>query len=124
MAEPQSTVDRAAAYVGLSEADHRILQTRLLVDILLASSPMADVTVAGIISRAQAGGITGLPKDVHRILQTQLLRDIVDAGVGGGGGSPSNNLVSGSDGSTWRLTLTKVGPAATADQYVLDWVAP
>lgn len=123
MAEPQSTVDRAAAYVGLSEADHRIIQTRLLVDILLASSPMADVTVAGIISRAQAGGISGLPKDVHRILQTQLLRDIVDAG-GGGGGSPSNNLVAGSDSSTWRLTLTKVGPGATADNYVLDWVAP
>ena len=123
MAEPQSTVDRAAAYVGLSEADHRIIPTRLLVDILLASSPMADVTVAGIISRAQAGGISGLPKDVHRILQTQLLRDIVDAG-GGGGGSPSNNLVAGSDSSTWRLTLTKVGPGATADNYVLDWVAP
>lgn len=124
MAEPQSTVDRAAAYVGLSEADHRIIQTRLLVDILLASSPMADVTVAGIISRAQAGGITGLPKDVHRILQTQLLRDIVDAGVGGGGGSPGNNLVSGSDSSVWRLTLTKTGPGTTSDNYVLDWVAP
>lgn len=121
----QATITRASALTGLSDADHRLVTIRLLADLLLALDPMADVSVSAVISRAQAAGYTGLPKDVHRILQSQLLADLVAAGgVGGGTLTPTSNLVAASDSTQWRLTLTKTGPGATADNYILDWVAP
>jgi len=125
MAEPQDTIDRASAYASLAEDKLRLLMVRLLADVLVNLDPMADVTVAGIISRAQAGGITGLSTGIHRILQTQLLRDLVDGGFGGGGASdPANMVVQAADLTEWRLFFRKEGPGATADNYVLDWETP
>jgi len=121
----QQIITRASALTGIPESEQRTVQVQLLADLLLALNPMADVTVSGIITRAQSAGYTGMPKDVHRILQTQLLADLVNAGgVGGGTLTPSNNLVTASDATEWRLTFTKVGPGSTKDNYVLDWVAP
>ena len=124
MAEPQDTIDRASAYASLAEDKLRLLIVRLLADVLVNLDPMADVTVAGIISRAQAGGITGLPHEIHRILQTPLLRDLVDGGFGGGASDPSNMVVQAADLSEWRLFFRKEGPGATAENYVLDWETP
>ena len=124
MAEPQDTIDRASAYASLAEDKLRLLMVRLLADVLVNLDPMADVTVAGIISRAQAGGITGLPHEIHRILQTQLLHDLVDGGFGGGASDPANMVVQAADLSEWRLFFRKEGPGAGAENYVLDWETP